>query len=135
MNSAAAEKQFERAAKLRDLWHEISWLDEQVARMAMIRREYSFIYPTRDHAGRAMWFFMRGAQVAAVTRAPRDRATAQRCERILAGVYDDRNAPADLPEKLDQTLIVAAWFRRRPDDLQSVLTPQAARKIINEAAV
>jgi excinuclease ABC subunit C len=128
MQTAAAGRQFERAAALRDAWTGLSALHEQLQSLRDAQAHFSFVYPLPSHDGRATWYFLRHGRVVAAASAPRDRRTADHCRRLLQQVYWPTRPDDALPgaEDLDFLLLVTAWFRHHPDQLATTLTPHAA---------
>ncbi|MHB1034220.1 MAG: GIY-YIG nuclease family protein [Pirellulales bacterium] len=129
MLSAAESREFERAAALRDTWNDLRWLAEQLDRLRQARRDYSFVYPL-PHDGGETWYVVDHGQVMTAMPAPVDRRTARECLAFLERTYPgDRPRPAgENLEDLDVILLVAAWFRRHPAELDRVLWPVEARR-------
>jgi excinuclease ABC subunit C len=115
MQAASAALQFERAAVLRDRLTVLGWLSAQLDRLRQAR-ELSFIYPLAGHDGKEWWYVIRRGEVRGA--APASAATAELIERLWAG----RGR-----EEADRLLLVAAWFRKRPQERQRALAIEACR--------
>ena len=124
MKDAAASQQFERAATIRDKFVRMKHLSE---RMAMLRERplpEQLIYPAA--AGRRnLWYVIAATRVVAALTAPVDANEAAVCLRRLRAVYDPRALEQVKGDRLG-TQILAGWFRSRPAELASTLTPGEA---------
>jgi hypothetical protein len=128
MHEAAAAGQFERAAALRDAWEGLAELDAQLRRLREVRRTYSFVYPLPAGRRGESWCLIRRGEVAAVVPGPRDQASAAAWLERLETVYSD-DAPADpTPDDWGVVLLVSAWFRRHPAELERTFSPEEARE-------
>lgn len=134
MHAAAASRQFERAAALRDAWSGLATLHEQLQSLRDAQQHFSFIYPLPSYQGRETWYFVHHGRVVAAASAPKDRRTARRCRHLLQQVYAPAPPGDALPgaEDLDILLLVAGWFRHHPDQLPTVLSPCAAARLCRE---
>jgi len=129
MREAAALRQFERAAALRDAWDALDRLHAQLQSLRDAQEHFTFVYPLAGPHG-ATWYFLRRGRVIAAAGAPRDQRTARRCLQLLERVYDVEDSPETDPAEadLDVLLLVAGWFRRYPEQLAAVLPPEVARR-------
>lgn len=125
MRSAADARRFEHAARLRDARQLLGDLHAQLGDLCRVRRQYSFVYSLPDGGGREHWYLIRHAQVAGATRAPRDRRSAHVCRRRIEAVYGEE---AEAKEDLEMILLVATWFRRRPDQLARTIPIREAMR-------
>ena len=129
MAEAAAALAFERAAALRDRLAPLRWLHDHLERLRLARERYSFIYPVDGHAGNDLWYLIHEGRVQAVTPAPCDEPSRQAAARHVERVYQPgplRRQPLS-PGEADGVLLVAAWFRKHPQELDRVLPPAEAR--------
>lgn len=131
MREAAAARQFERAAYLRDSWQELAGLTEILRAMREARERFSFVYPLPDYDGGVRWYLVDRGHVQGAIRAPRGRRAARQCLRLLESVYAGENAgPARPPvEDPDVLLLVTGWFRRYPEELGRTIAPEDARQM------
>jgi excinuclease ABC subunit C len=127
MAAAATATEYERAAMLRDIWAALDWLNRSLDRLRTARERYSFIYPVTAANGREYWFAMRRGQIKHASFAPRDEATAQRWREKLRAIYARRAPQLPAPEDAEMLFLIAAWFRRFPDELTRAIPPETAR--------
>jgi hypothetical protein len=130
MAAAAAALAFERAADLRDRREALCWLDSHLERLRHARRRHSFVYPVRGAEGAEHWYLIvegcvRGA-LPASQAAEEWRQTTARIE----AVYQRKPAPPPFNAvEMDTVLLVSAWFRRHPEELERALHPVAAQAL------
>jgi excinuclease ABC subunit C len=134
MTRAAAAQRYEEAAVLRDQREALESLHKQLQRFREAQRHYSFIYPIPSREGGYLWYFVRRGQVHLAIDEPHDRETAEDClaaiERIYVGGTPSVNQA--LREDVEMTLLVASWFRSRPDELQRTLSPELVQGRLQE---
>jgi excinuclease ABC subunit C len=125
MAEASAALLFERAAGLRDKLGVLHWLREHLDRLERAQR-LSFVYPVRCHGGDIYWYLIRQGLVAAVLPVACDAEVRQRAQASVQKVYSiPPQAGRFLAvEEVDQALLVAAWFRRHPEERQRTLSPE-----------
>lgn len=155
MRRSAAEKEYIRAANWRDLWLPLAWLHEELHQFREARRNYSFVYPVRSN-GRRYWLLVHRGQAIGGFRAPHDAPSAERAalrlnqafftgeEKSRAG--SKRARPNDCEALLEASpmggqhdmydaenvALMIAWFRRRPEELQTTISPAAAQALCRE---
>lgn len=123
MAAASAALAFERAAALRDKHTALHWLHEHLARLRHARERHTFIYPVTGHDGRELWYLVRRGWVATVLPAPADARHAA-VERVFDAPQSWTGAtPA---EEIDGVLLVAAWFKRHPEERAKTRGPTEA---------
>jgi excinuclease ABC subunit C len=112
MTAASAALAFERAATLRDKWEMLTWLHLRLERVRQIRGEETFFYPVRGVDGGEICYVIDGGRVIRAVPSPRsgDLLTKKPQRKIK-----DAAAPVPIGD-VDQVLLVAAWFRRRPEE-------------------
>jgi excinuclease ABC subunit C len=127
MRAAAERRQFERAAMLRDLVNDLQFLRGQVDRIQRIRRPGCLVYALADHRGRGRWFVLHHGYPAQVCLAPQNAERARRCEALLDAI--DEQPESTPEEQLSFMLLVASWFRRRPVELERLMSLDEARAV------
>lgn len=134
MRTAAAGQRFEEAALFRDAWARLEDLQEQLDRYRIAQRHYHFVYPVASQQGGRLWYLVQRGQVHAALEEPRDPQAVQRCLALLERVFTSgrRSATQTMREDAEMTLLVATWFRSRPDELQRTLSPDAAKERLRE---
>jgi excinuclease ABC subunit C len=132
MRAAAAERQFERAAVLRDQHGALEELSQQLQRVDEAQRHCSFVYPLPVFGRGERWYLIRGGEVVGAVRSPIDPRRAERCLETLDQVYRTAGPPLDYQDDLDSLLVVTAWFRAQPAELQRTIAPADARRRCRE---
>ncbi|HEV3256746.1 MAG TPA: UvrB/UvrC motif-containing protein [Gemmataceae bacterium] len=125
MTAAARVELFERAAALRDKLTSLRWLGEQIGRLREAQEGHSFIYRVPGHSGENLWYLIQGGRVAVVLTAPRRPAGYRTAAREIAAVFreDHRETSSAGAQEIDGVLLVAAWFRRHPEERHRTLDP------------
>jgi excinuclease ABC subunit C len=133
MRVAAENRQFERAAGLRDAWADLAWLDEQLERLRWFRSRHAFVYELQTCDKRRKWYLFYGGRVRGAVDAPTTDRRKFRCLRALERVYFSTNANQMSPprEDLEAILVAATWFRRNPSELERTMSPDQARELSN----
>ncbi len=125
MLAASEAMQFERAAALRDRLDSLRWLSEHLARVREAA-QHSFVYPITSEGGAETWYLIRRGHVRAAVAAPDGDSGRAAATAALEAVYrqaSDLPGPPGLDE-IDGVLLVAAWFRRHPEEQQRTRTPE-----------
>jgi excinuclease ABC subunit C len=130
MKAAAAARQFERAASLRDAWENLVWLADQLERLRWFRGRHAFVYELETFDQGQQWYLFYGGRVQAIVEPPTNRRHARRAARHLERIYNsDCVQPSSAPrEDLEAILLAATWFRRNPGELERTLLPGEAQK-------
>jgi excinuclease ABC subunit C len=136
MRSAAARRQFEIAANLRDAREALVQLDRRLGRLREARRRYTFVYPMPGYGGGESWCLVRGGHLIAACKAPRGRRSAQECLALVEGVYsaNGRDGCDGRPEDLDMLQLVGSWFDEHPEEYRRTLAPDRAAAICRAKA-
>jgi excinuclease ABC subunit C len=129
MQAAAINRQYERAAMLRDIRASLDWLHRSLTRLRVARRKFSFVYPVQSASGRTYWLAVARGQIRYGAFAPRCERTRRSWRRWLARLYPRSFQPqATGPEDVEMLLLIRSWFRRFPGEIKQVLKPRAARR-------
>jgi excinuclease ABC subunit C len=125
MALAAGQQAYEKAAVLRDRLAGLTWLHQQLEQMRQLRRQGSFIYPLRGQDEQTLWYLIRTGQTVATVPLPTDRLAADRVAALIEAVYGKEytGTREQLTAQRDSVLLVAAWFRRYPQERQRTLSP------------
>jgi excinuclease ABC subunit C len=125
MTAAAAAQQYEKAAGLRDRLQSLGWLHQQLERMRQIQANGALVYPVEGHDGSRLWYLIHGGRTVAAVPEPCDAVTRAQAAARLEAIYRQRPAGGDglVFEHLDGVLLVAAWFRRFPEERGRTLAP------------
>ncbi len=123
MAAASAALAFERAAALRDKLEVLRWLHERLERVRDAAR-LSCIYPLRGHDDTEFWYLIHGGRVRAVLPAPREEVDQHAAAAALRAVYQQpEKAATPSLDEIDNVLLVSAWFRKYPAELQQIRDP------------
>jgi excinuclease ABC subunit C len=130
MAAAAAARRHEEAAVLRDQREAMGKLHEQLQRFREAQRHYSFIYSMAGREGCCLWYLIRSGQVCLAIDEPHLCEAAEECLAAIERIYAGRTPPVNqvMREDMEMTLLVASWFRSRPDELQRTLSPEEAKE-------
>jgi excinuclease ABC subunit C len=131
MHGASERQQFEQAAALRDKMAPIQWLRERLVGLDEARQRHSFIYPVASADKATMWYLIRQGRVCAAVPEPLNATSRTKADESVRQVFAGRAAwHGIVPSQfVDHVLLVAGWFRRRPDEAKRVLTIEKALAI------
>jgi excinuclease ABC subunit C len=123
MTEASAALAFERAAVLRDKWESLHWLHERLKRLRVASKQSAFIYPLEGSNGDDLWYLVQGGRVVRSLPWPRTRVEKQAAAEVIASLFRQQNvATKTLPAgEMDGILLVAAWFRKHPEEQSRIL--------------
>ncbi len=126
MVTASNRQEFERAAALRDKWETLQWLQKQLERMRVARERLSMVYSLAGENGWNLWYLIRQGGVVGVLPAPENPEAKRAAADVIEKQYHSKKTRAALPgpEAIDQVLLVAAWFHRRPAERSRTMDPQ-----------
>ncbi|MEX2182051.1 MAG: UvrB/UvrC motif-containing protein [Gemmatimonadaceae bacterium] len=119
MEASSEALDFERAAVMRDKILRLESLREQFARLRFALESLSFVYTVPGAQGDDRAYVVRRGRVRAEVAAPRTaserRALDARIAELLAPT--ERVGGTVPGHEVDEVLLVAAWFRRNPNEL------------------
>ncbi|RMH12977.1 MAG: nuclease [Gemmatimonadetes bacterium] len=120
MRAAAARRDFEYAAQLRDRLERLASFQQQLAAFRGRVASLSFVYRVPGFAGDDRIYVIRRGRIRDDLPHPRSAAARRRaCARIERVLGEPDAGPAGLrPEEAAETLLVARWFRLRPRELK-----------------
>jgi excinuclease ABC subunit C len=118
MAAASAAQAYERAGSLRDRLAALTWLHERLELIRRLRADGSFVYPVTGHDGSQTWYLIHHGRAVAAVAAPADDAARRSAAERVEAVYgrEDPRARLESAEHLEGVLLVASWFRRRPEE-------------------
>jgi excinuclease ABC subunit C len=127
MAAAAAALAFERAADFRDRLQVLQWLRGHLERLRRVRDDQSLVYPVPGAEAGEVWYLIHQGRVTAARPAP-SAETAARTAAMIEALYRRRLPPgaALAGNEVDGVLLVAAWFRKYPEERARVLAPEQA---------
>ena len=113
----AGLQQYEQAAMVKEKWEILTRLRERLGFLRQAREEHSFVYASPDHSGRRVWFVIhRGVVQRAIFEPRTKRQKIKLMEEIQKGFSDPLRLKQSTLRCFDSVLIVAAWFRRFPEE-------------------
>ena len=124
---AARTEAFERALILRDRLQVLQWLHGHLERLRHAQERHSFLYRVTDEARTTTWYFVRRGRVVGAMHEPCDPGSWEAARLQIRALFAAKgpNGPPSL-EEVDGMLLVAAWFRRHPDERAHTWSPKAA---------
>ncbi len=127
MQRAAVAQSFERAALLRDRLLAVRWLHERLERLRHAQARHSFVYIVAEKGETPCWYLIERGRVVSCLREPQGVRDWQAAARRIRAVYQKKSlsGPPRL-EEVDGIWLVAAWFRRHPDERARTLAPKSA---------
>jgi excinuclease ABC subunit C len=126
MALAAAEQNYERAALLRDKWKTLTWLDQQLDRLRQAEAMGLCLYKVQGSAGDCRWYVLRHGRAVAAVPVGADGEQPIDVER-LASLAEERSRVLRPADYVTGVLLLAAWFRRRPDELAQLTLVRSAK--------
>lgn len=128
MRQAAGREEFEYAALLRDRHDRLRRFADELTAFRGELRELSFIYRVEGYDGVRRLYLIRGGRVRKRLPEPSaERKASQRLAGAIREVFGGKDwGPARLrPADAAEILLVARWFRLRPEELANTTSPEA----------
>jgi excinuclease ABC subunit C len=117
MQEAAAGLAFERAAVVRDKLTALTWLERQLDQRRQAQAMPTMLYPIVGHDGSRVWYVLHaGRAVAALSAGDAIQDTS-----AIAALAADRVRRGRPGDQVAGMLLLAAWFRRRPEEHQRLV--------------
>jgi len=131
MISAAERLQFELAASLRNRLQRLQLLRTEFLDLRATIDQLSFLYPVPGVEGDHRIYAIRNGYVRAVYPAPETATERRSLLAAAAEHYRQPEPPGEIPsrQRIDEMLVVAHWFRTRPEELERVYRPDAWSEI------
>lgn len=127
MEAASGAFQFEKATALRDRLRPLEWIDDRLSLLRRARNQTSYVYSLAGPDGKERWYLIHRGQVRAVVASPVTDADRAQTAALLQSTLTDTPTSLVLAEgAVDSVLLVAAWFRKYPDEKAKLLTRAAA---------
>jgi hypothetical protein len=122
MATAAAALRYEVAAATRDRLQLLSWLDDRLTFLRSARRGGSVVYPLAGPDGSVVWYLIQRGEVQAAIREPRDATAQADAAALLATTTAGPDVERAVTDRMvDSVLLVAAWFRKFPNEKARLL--------------
>ncbi|MBT8337782.1 MAG: nuclease [Gemmatimonadetes bacterium] len=126
MADAAARRDFEYAALVRDRLERLRRFQEELTGFRGEVDALSFVYRVPGHRGDDRVHLIRGGRLRDTLPHPKSRAARERVAGRVDAVFGAfEPGPGGLsPHEAAEILLVARWFRLRPDELSRTRSPQ-----------
>ncbi len=125
MRIAATELRFEQATAIRDRMMVLEWVHDRLAFLRAARQGGAFAYPHAGPDGRTLWYFIHHGTIGAAVREPTTTAGRARAVAVMDRVFAEP-AGEVTDRTVDSVLLVAAWFRKHPEEKAALLTRHQA---------
>jgi excinuclease ABC subunit C len=126
MEQASLSMEFERAAAIRDQLASLEWIWEKLNWLRKAREENTFIYPITGSNQRTVWYLVHRGRVRGACFRPIDTKSGETVRSLLEETYRIDPGPITSAGPVDHVLLVAAWFRKFPEQRDSLLSRDAA---------
>jgi excinuclease ABC subunit C len=128
MEVASERLEYERAATLRDKLKRVEALRSQFARLRFAVETLSFVYTVPGYEADDRVYLIRRGRVRGETALPREPEQAGTLMRLIDEVFtpSERDTGQIPTHEIDELLLLSAWFRRFPDELERT---SAARSV------
>ena len=125
MKAASERWEFEYAASLRDRLARLQRLQDEFSALREALDHLTFVYPVAGAAGDDRVYLVRRGTVRAVVPAPRTAAERRRLARLCDEHFGRPEPKGALVTRhqVDEILLLARWFRSRPDELARTTRP------------
>ena len=126
MAEAAARRDFEYAALVRDRLERLRRFQEELTAFRGEVDALTFVYRVPGHRGDDRVHLIRGGRLRATLPHPKSRAARERVARRVDAVFGAfEPGPGGLsPHEAAEILLVARWFRLHPDELSRTRSPE-----------
>jgi excinuclease ABC subunit C len=123
MKSASSLLQFEKAAALRDKLDSLSWIHGHLKRLRTLCQQPPFIYPVRGNDGTETWYLVQNGLVISALAPPRSVSEKRAVSKRIRDALEGKPATGSRlnAANMDCVYLVAAWFRRHPEERERVL--------------
>jgi len=121
MKEASERLEFERAGVLRDKRQRLEDLRDQFDRMRFAAESLTFAYHVDGVEGDDRVYLIRRGVVRAELPAPKSRSEEKALRETARWVVDDApvTSARSIPQhEVDELLVIAAWFRAHPDEME-----------------
>jgi excinuclease ABC subunit C len=126
MMDAAARLEFEYAGILRDRLERLRvFRDELVAFRGRVQ-DLTFVYKVPGFEGDNRLYLIRRGRIRMELSQPKGRRAREDVDRVVESVYEELDTgPAALdPQDAAEILLVARWFRIRPEERRRTVSPE-----------
>ncbi len=130
MQQAAQTQDYEKAGVLRDRYQDLDWLLKTLIRLRKTREELSFVYQVHGAGGENLWFLIHEGRVHSALSQPQGPKEKAAGLQLLNEIYYAPPRVGIPLEVIDHVWIVAAWFRKFPQEKEKCITVEEAIKLL-----
>ena len=127
MNEASERQEYEYAAILRDRYDRLQDFAAELTAFRGQVEELSFVYRVVGYDGEARRYLIRGGRVRGCLREEKGREGRDRLHRAVCEVFEgvEHGLQALKPEEAAEILLVARWFRLKPEEVENTMEPKS----------
>ena len=127
MTTLSEKLEFERAAVMRDKLRRLEGLREQLTRVRVAVESLSFVYFVPGYRNDDRVYLIRRGTVRRELPAPRTPLEDELLTAIVQQVFEpaERNSAQVQAHLIDELMLLAAWFRKRPTEMRRTAEPSA----------
>jgi len=131
MDAASERLEYERAGSLRDKLKRLEALRGQFARLRFAVETLSFVYTVPGHEGDDRVYLIRRGRVRGETDLPKEATDAITLMSMIESVFNpaERDSIQIPTHEIDELLLLSAWFRRFPQELERTSVTTGASKV------
>lgn len=135
MRAAAERLDFEYAGALRDRASRLEALRDEMVALRGVIGDLSFLYPVPGYAGEDRVYLIRRGEILAEFDAPTDPVGWERLKDRARELLEQADPnPLHLhPHQVPEILLVARWFRQRPEERARTLPLKMVRESLQTA--
>jgi excinuclease ABC subunit C len=121
MLRAARNLQFELAARYREDWQLLRWINQKLMDNEQARKTYNFIYPVLSSDGRDIWYLVRGGRVEHALAKPKNAEQWRLARQEIMRWAASTQKFASWYDGGANTLhVVTSWFRKNRSEMSHV---------------
>jgi excinuclease ABC subunit C len=123
MEHAAINQEYERAGALRDKVQSLEWLLASLGRLQQTREDLSFIYPVpSSDAEQPLWYLIHEGQIRLTVMPLEEREKKKELQVMIEEIFTAPPRVGIPLEAIDHVWLIAAWFRKFPQERQRCLS-------------
>jgi excinuclease ABC subunit C len=117
MAKASDSLAFEQAASLRDQLENLRRMLRFLQRLREAQERPAFVYESASMKDNFVWQVIHSGRIMMTVQRPETANERRRVERAIRETIAQRGpAPVIVPAELDELLLIAAWFRKHPEE-------------------
>ncbi|MBX3416923.1 MAG: GIY-YIG nuclease family protein [Pirellulaceae bacterium] len=132
---AGKQRNFERAAILRNHWQALGRLDRQLNRLRTSQARINGVLITPLSKGRNLWAIFRHGVLHEAMAEPRSAGQAERLQTAIQSAFKSQPTPTSDILAINLKMIVHSWFGKYRDELGRLQTLESALETCEQIAV